>query len=236
MGDVRPLRSESTPPKGLTSIHRRIHCAATPDTDEEYSELDRMAIETFIDELLTAGGQDPVSGRLALLAEHPRHRAVLTAAAEMADWGSAPPEGRARGVAVHESFGTLVAQVAEVGRDAKGTPKVERVWCAVDCGLAVNPDIVKAQMEGGIGFGLGAALTGEITLTSGRVVQSNFHDYRPIRIDDMPHVEVRVLASAEPPSGVGEPGVPPIAPAVSNAWAALTGNRFRRLPFRGARA
>ena len=192
--------------------------------------------ETFIDELLAAGGQDPVAGRLALLGDHARHRAVLTAAAEMADWGSNPPAGRARGVAVHESFGSYVAQVAEVSRDKKGSPKVERVWCAVDCGLAVNPDIVKAQMEGGIGFGLGAALLDEITLASGKVEQSNFHDYRPIRIDDMPQVEVRVLASAEPPTGVGEPGVPPIAPAVSNAWAVLTGDRFRRLPFRGARA
>ncbi|MDJ0850436.1 MAG: xanthine dehydrogenase family protein molybdopterin-binding subunit [Myxococcota bacterium] len=192
--------------------------------------------EAFIDELLTAGGQDPVAGRLALLADHPRHRGVLEAAAEMAGWGGAVPAGRARGVAVHESFGSFVAQVAEVGRDAKGKPKVERVWCAVDCGLAVNPDIVRAQMEGGIGYGLGAALTGEITLAKGRVVQSNFHDYRPIRIGDMPEVEVRVLASVEPPTGVGEPGVPPVAPAVSNAWAALTGERFRRLPFQGASA
>ncbi len=194
------------------------------------------AAESFVDELLTAGGRDPVAGRLELLGGHPRHRAVLEAAAEMAGWGAEPPAGRARGVAVHESFGSTVAQVAEVGRDASGAPKVERVWCAVDCGLAVNPDIVKAQMEGGIGYGLGAALLDEITLSRGRVVQSNFHDYRPIRIDDMPRVEVRVLPSAEPPSGVGEPGVPPIAPAVSNAWAALTGDRFRRLPFRGPSA
>ena len=194
------------------------------------------ATEAFVDELLVSGGQDPVTGRLALLADHPRHRGVLAAAAEMADWGGTPPAGRARGVALHESFGSFVAQVAEVSRNAKGRPKVERVWCAVDCGLAVNPDIVKAQMEGGIGYGLGAALNGEITLDHGKVVQSNFHDYRPIRIDEMPHVEVRVLASAEPPSGVGEPGVPPIAPAVANAWAALTGDRFQRLPFGTARA
>ncbi len=189
--------------------------------------------EAFIDELLVAGGRDPVEGRIALLAAHPRHRGVLQAAAEMANWGSKPPEGRARGVAVHESFGTVVAQVAEVSQNAVGGPKVERVWCAVHCGLAVNPDIVKAQMEGGIGFGLGAALRNEVTLAKGRVVQSNFHDYQPIRIDDMPQVEVKIITSAEPPTGVGEPGVPPIAPAVSNAWSALTGDRFRRLPFRG---
>ena len=192
--------------------------------------------ETFIDELLLAAGHDPVEGRLALLGTHPRHRAVLTAAAEMAGWGARAPAGRARGVAVHESFGTTVAQVAEVSRSSNGSPRVDRVWCAVDCGLAINPDIIKAQMEGGIGFGLGAALLGEISLKSGRVVQSNFHDYRPIRIDEMPEVEVRVLASAESPSGVGEPGVPPIAPAVANAWASLTGKRLRRLPFRDASA
>ena len=134
---------------------------------------------------------------------------------------------------MHESFGTFVAQVAEVSKNTIGGPKVERVWCAVDCGLAVNPDIVKAQMEGGVGFGLGAALRNQVTLKKGQVVQSNFHDYQPIRIDDMPQVEVRVLPSVEPPSGVGEPGVPPIAPAVSNAWSALTGDRFRNLPFGG---
>ena len=188
--------------------------------------------ESFIDELLVAGGRDPVEGRLALLGDHPRHAAVLRAAAEMADWGSALPEGRARGVAVHESFGSFVAQIAEVSVDPKGAPKVEHVWCAVDCGVAVNPDIVRQQMEGGVGYGLGAALLDEITLSKGKVDQSNFHDYRPIRIDDMPRVDVKILASAEPPTGVGEPGVPPIAPAVSNAWAVLTGKRFRRMPFR----
>jgi isoquinoline 1-oxidoreductase beta subunit len=187
--------------------------------------------EAFIDELLTATGRDPVEGRLALLGEHPRHRAVLTAAAQMADWEGATPKGRARGVAVHKSFGSYVAQVAEVSRTAAGLPKVERVWCAVDCGIAVNPDIVKAQMEGGIGFGLGAALYNEINLKQGRVVESNFHDYRPLRIDDMPSIEVEVLASAEAPSGAGEPGTPPIAPAVANAWAALTGVRLRHLPY-----
>jgi isoquinoline 1-oxidoreductase beta subunit len=192
--------------------------------------------ETFIDELLSAGKRDAVAGRLALLGKHPRHRAVLSAVAEMANWGGKVPEGRARGVAVHESFGSYVAQIAEVSRSPEGSPKVERVWCAIDCGIAINPDIVKAQMEGGIGFGLGAALLDEISLKSGRVVQSNFHDYRPIRIDDMPDVEVRVLASGEAPSGVGEPGVPPIAPAVANAWAALTGDRLRRLPFRNPAA
>lgn len=187
--------------------------------------------ETFIDELLVAGGQDPVAGRLALLGELPRHKAALEMVAEMADWGGEVPAGRARGVAVHKSFGTVVAEVAEVSRTKAGTPKVERVWCAVDCGVAVNPDIVKAQMEGGIGYGLGAALLNAIHLEEGRVVESNFHDYRPLRIDEMPEVEVRVITSAERPSGAGEPGTPPIAPAVANAWAALTGERLRTLPY-----
>lgn len=192
--------------------------------------------ETFVDELLAAGGRDPVAGRLALLADHPRHRAALEAVAAAADWGRKAPEGRAYGVAVHESFKSVVAQIAEVGADANGRPKVHRIWCAVDCGVAVNPDIVKAQMEGGIGYGLGAALTGEITLARGRVVQSNFHDYHPIRIDDMPRVDVTIVPSTASPTGVGEPGVPPAAPAVANAWAALTGERLRRLPFRAPAA
>ncbi|MEM7413700.1 MAG: xanthine dehydrogenase family protein molybdopterin-binding subunit [Myxococcota bacterium] len=192
--------------------------------------------ESFIDELLAAGGRDPVEGRLALLGEHPRHAEVLRKAAEMADWGRTLAPGRARGVAVHESFGSVVAQVVEVRADDDGSPKVEHVWCAVDCGLAVNPDIVRQQMEGGVGYGLGAALLDEITLSKGKVDQSNFHDYRPIRIDDMPQVDVHIVPSANAPSGVGEPGVPPVAPAVSNAWAVLTGERFRRMPFRNPSA
>lgn len=188
--------------------------------------------ETFLDELLAAAGRDPVEGRLRLLRDHPRHAGVLEAAAELADWTAAVPEGRARGVAVHKSFNSYVAQIAEVSRDGNGYPKVHKVWCAVDCGVAVNPNVVTAQMEGGIGYGLGHALFGEITLEEGRVAQSNFNDYRSLRINEMPDVEVHVVRSAENPTGVGEPGVPPIAPAVANAWAALTGERVRRLPFK----
>jgi isoquinoline 1-oxidoreductase beta subunit len=156
---------------------------------------------------------------------------VLELAAAKAGWGTPLPPGRARGIAVHESFRTFVAQVAEVSLRKDGLPKVERVVCAVDCGVAVNPDVVRAQMEGGIGFGLGAALWSEITLDKGKVVQSNFHDYRNLRIDEMPKVEVHIVPSAENPTGVGEPGVPPIAPAVANAFFQLTGQRVRRLPF-----
>ena len=187
--------------------------------------------ETFLDELARAAGRDPVDARRALLQGHPRHLGVLELAARQAGWGQPLPPGRARGVALHECFGTVVAQVAEVSRDGDGLPRVERVVCAVDCGIAVNPDVVRAQMEGSIGFGLGSALWSEITVVDGRAQQSNFHDFRILRIDEMPRVEVHIVPSAAPPTGVGEPGVPPIAPAVANAWLALSGRPVHRLPF-----
>lgn len=200
-----------------------------------------FSTETFIDELAVAAGKDPVAFRRAMLAKHPRHLRVLNLAAEKAGWGAPLPKGRARGIAVHESFGSYVAQVAEItllpnvsnaSNVSNGGFKVDRVVCAVDCGIAINPDVVRAQMEGGIGFGLSAALHGAITLKDGRVEQSNFHDYRPLRINEMPRVEVHIVASSERPTGVGEPGVPPIAPAVANALAAATGKRARNLPLR----
>jgi len=187
--------------------------------------------ETFLDELAHAAGRDPLEVRRALLAKHPRHLGTLNLAAEKAGWGEPVAAGRARGIAVHESFDTVVAQVAEVSRRPDGLPKVERVVCAVDCGTAVNPDVVRSQMEGGIGFGLAAALWSEITLVHGRVQQRNFDGYRPLRIEDMPAVEVHIVPSGAVPTGVGEPGVPPIAPAVANAFFQLTGQRARRLPF-----
>jgi isoquinoline 1-oxidoreductase beta subunit len=187
--------------------------------------------ETFLDELAHAAGRDPLDVRRALLARHPRHLATLNLAADKAGWGQPLAPGRARGIAVHESFESVVAQVAEVSRRPDGLPKVERVVCAVDCGTAINPDIVRAQMEGGIGFGLAAALWSEITLVRGRVQERNFDGYRPLRIEDMPAVEVHIVPSGAAPTGVGEPGVPPIAPAVANAFFQLTGRRVRRLPF-----
>jgi isoquinoline 1-oxidoreductase subunit beta len=188
--------------------------------------------ETMIDELLVAAGKDPVQGRLDLLKEHKREAGVLRAVASAARWnGSKAGTGRARGVAVHKSFDTYVAQIAEVSRGRDGLPKVEHVWCAVDCGVAVNPDVIRAQMEGGIGFGLGAVLYDEITLDKGRVVQSNFNDYRMLRINEMPRVSVVIVPSSEKPTGVGEPGVPQIGPAIANAWRALTGTSVRHLPF-----
>lgn len=188
------------------------------------------AVETFIDEVATAAGKDPFAFRQALLGHSPRHKAVLELAAKAAGWGDPLPKGRGRGIAVAVAFDTYVAQVAEV-TVADGKVRVDRVVCAVDCGIPVNPDIIAAQMEGGIGFGLGAALYGAITLKDGAVEQSNFDGYQVLRIDAMPKVEVHIVPSAEPPTGVGEPGVAPIGPAVANAVFAATGKRIRVLPF-----
>jgi isoquinoline 1-oxidoreductase beta subunit len=189
------------------------------------------AVECFVDELLQAAGQDPVAGRLAMMEKHPRHAGALRAAASLARWtGPGPANGRARGVAVVESFGSFVAQIAEVSAGEGGTPRVHRVWCAIDCGVAVNPDVIRAQMEGGIGYGLGHALFAEVELDGGRPVPANFDTYRSLRINEMPEVQVTIVRSSEKPTGVGEPGVPPIAPAVANAMARLGLPRPRRLP------
>ena len=191
------------------------------------------ATEVFLDMVLEAQGKDPVQGRLDLLrADAARDRAVLEKVAQMAGWdGTKLRDGRAYGVALHESFNTYVAQIAEVS-DEGGMPRVHRVWCAVDCGVAVNPDVIRAQMEGGIGFGLGSVLYDEITLAEGGAVeQANFDTYRMLRIHEMPEVMVEILKSDADPTGVGEPGVPPIGPAVANAWRALTGRNVTRLPF-----
>ena len=187
--------------------------------------------ETFLDELAHAAARDPLEIRRAMLAKHPRHLATLNLVAERAGWDRPLPGGRARGIALHESFNSVVAQVAEISLRPDGLPRVHRVVCAVDCGTAINPDIVRAQMEGGIGYGLAGALWSEVTLVAGRVQQRNFDGYRPLRIDEMPAVEVHIVPSGEAPTGVGEPGVPPIAPAVANAYFQLTRRRIRRLPF-----
>ena len=190
-----------------------------------------FAAETFLDEVAEAAGRDPVEFRLSMLEPNSRHAAVLKLAAEKAEWEKPLPEGRFRGVALAESFGSVVAEIAEVSTDGNGQIKVERVVAAVDCGLAINPDQVRAQVEGGIGFGLGAILGEEITLTDGEVDQGNFDMYTPLRINAMPKVEVHIVASANPPSGIGEPGVPPIGPAVANAAFKALGKRIRVMPF-----
>jgi isoquinoline 1-oxidoreductase beta subunit len=187
-------------------------------------------METMIDEIAALTGKDPVALRVGLLSKHPRHLGVLKLAAEKAGWDKPAAEGVKRGVAVHESFKSFVAQVAEVRMDG-AKPKVERVVAAVDCGIAVNPDVIRAQVEGAVGYGLGAVLHSKITLKDGVVQQSNFDGYEVLRFDEMPAVEVHIVASAEPPTGIGEPGTPPIGPAVANAVAAATGKRVRTLPF-----
>jgi isoquinoline 1-oxidoreductase subunit beta len=191
-----------------------------------------FAVETFVDEVAHQAGVDPFTFRRQLLDKSPRLKAVLELAAAKAGWSSEPmPKGRGRGIAIAEAFNTFVAQVAEVTVDDMGGVKVDRVVCAVDCGIAVNPDIITAQMEGGIGFGLGAALYGAITLKDGRVEQSNFNNYRVLRMSEMPKVEVYIVPSAEKPTGVGEPGVAPVGPAVANAIFAATGKRIHVFPF-----
>jgi len=191
-----------------------------------------FSVEAFLDEVAHAGGKDPYELRRKLLAKQPRMLAVLDLAAQKAKWGSQLAPGIGRGIATHFSFDSYVAQVVEASVEKNGTVRLHRVVCAVDCGLVINPDTVKAQMEGGIIFGLTAALKTEITLKNGRVEQTNFHDYQMLRMFESPEIEVHIVPSTENPSGVGEPGVPPVAAALTNAIFAATGKRVRRLPIR----
>lgn len=197
------------------------------------SSQNAFVTECFLDEVAAAAGRDPLDLRRELLAAAPRHRAVLDLAAEKAGWGVSPGSGRGKGLAVHESFGSIVAVCAEVAV-AQGAVRVERVVCAVDCGTVVNPDTVEAQMESGILFGLSAALKQEITIEKGRVVQSNFDDYPMLALDEAPAIAVHLAPSGAELGGIGEPGVPPAAPALVNAVFAATGKRVRRLPIRAA--
>jgi isoquinoline 1-oxidoreductase beta subunit len=232
--DVTSVEGASNMPYAIPDISVELHSPVHPVPVQWWRSVGSthtaFAVETFIDRLAAAAGRDPVAFRRSLLKEHPRHLGVMELAADEAGWGSPLEPGRGRGIAVHESFNSFVAQVAEVTVHAGGTFSVDRVVIAVDCGIAVNPDIVRAQMEGGMAFGLAAALNSELTLEQGRVVQSNFHDYRVLRIDQMPEVEVHIVKSAQPPTGVGEPATPVIAPAVANALSAATGQWFDRLP------
>lgn len=233
--DSTSVEGASTLPYDIPNIRVDVHNMKTPVPVLWWRSVGHthtaFSTEVVIDMLAEAAGADPVAFREDLLFEHPRDLGVLKLAAEKADWGKPLPKGWGRGVAVHKSFNSYVAEVVEVSTNEDGALKVERVVCAVDCGLVVNPDVVKAQMEGGIGFGLGDAMRGEITLENGEVVQSNFPDYEVLRIADMPKIEVHIVPSDEKPTGVGEPGVPPIAPALANAIRAATGKNVLTLPF-----
>ena len=234
--DITSVEGANNMPYAIPNIEVELHTTDIPVPVQWWRSVGSthtaFAVETFIDRLAASARRDPFEFRRDLLTAHPRHRGVLELAAEKAGWGGPLPAGRGRGIAVHESFNSFVAQVAEVTVNDDKSFSVDRVVVAVDCGVAVNPDIIRAQMEGGVGFGLSAALGDEITLREGRVVQSNFHDYRVLRINQMPDVEVHIAASDQPPTGVGEPAVPVIAPAVANALHAVTGQRFDRLPLR----
>jgi isoquinoline 1-oxidoreductase beta subunit len=189
-----------------------------------------FVVESFMDELAAAARKDPVQFRRSLLDASPRAKAVLDLAAEKAGWGRPLAQGVGRGVSLQFVFGSYLAQVAEVELSKEGEVRVRRVVCAVDCGIVVNPDTVRAQIEGGIIFGIAGALYGEITLKNGRVEQSNFHDYRVVRANEAPVVEIHLVKSSEAPGGIGEPGTSCIAPALTNAIFALTGKRIRKLP------
>jgi isoquinoline 1-oxidoreductase beta subunit len=188
-------------------------------------------VEAFVDELATTAGKDPYQFRRDLLAKHPRHRAVLDLVAEKSGWGKPLPAGRARGIALMEAFGSIVGEVAEVSV-ANNSVKIHKVWCAVDCGWVINPDTVKAQMEGGTIYGLTAALKGEITIDKGRAVQRHFNDYQMMRHNDAPEVEVHIVPSVEEPGGIGEPSTAIAAGALVNAIAAATGKRIYKLPIK----
>jgi isoquinoline 1-oxidoreductase beta subunit len=238
--DGTSVEGASTLPYAIADLAVDLHSPKLPVPVQWWRSVGSThtaySTEVFLDELAAAAGKDPYALRRALLDKHPRHKGVLELAAQKAGWSKPLAKGRdgerrGRGIAVHESFNTFVAQVAEVTVKRDGSFRVDRVVCAVDCGVAVNPDVIRAQMEGGIGYGLSAALHGAITLKDGAVVQSNFHDYPPLRINEMPVIEVHIVPSTEKPSGVGEPATPVVAPAVGNALFAATGKRLRKLPF-----
>lgn len=189
-----------------------------------------FVMESLIDEMAHAAGIDPLAYRRTLLKDHPRHLKTLNLVAEKAGWSQPLPAGQFRGLAVHESFGSYVAQVMEISINENSQVKVLRVVCAIDCGIAVNPEAVRAQIEGGVAFGLGAALESAISFKDGQVQQSNFHDYKVLRMNAMPRVEVHIVPSTDKMGGVGEPGLPPVAPALGNAIFAATGKRIRTLP------
>jgi isoquinoline 1-oxidoreductase subunit beta len=236
--DLDAVEGAAEPPYTLPNIHVDFVAVEPPGVPTAFwrgvgPTHNIFVVESFIDELAAAAGQDPFEYRRGLLDRSPRAKAVLELAAERAGWGQllASSHGRVgRGIALLHAFGSYIAQVAEIVVSPQGEVRVQRVVCAVDCGTIVNPDIVKAQMESGIVFGITAALWGEITIKNGRVEQHNFHDYRMLRLSETPKIEVHLVASTEAPGGVGEPGTSTVMPAVTNAIFAATGKRIRQLP------
>ena len=232
--DQTSVEGASTLPYDIPNLTVELHTVKSPITTLWWRSVGHsntgFATECFLDELAKLGGHDPFELRRSLLAHHPRHLRVLELVAKKAGWGKPKRPGVGRGIAVHESFKSYVAQVAEVSLDSEGKPRVEKVYCAIDCGPIVNPDIVRAQMEGAINFALSAVLYGEIHLRDGKVVNSNFHDYPLLRIHESPQIEVHLVESTDEMGGVGEPGVPPVAAAVANALLDLTGKPWRKLP------
>ena len=228
----------SSPPLNYQVPHQRLECSLVENPlpigwwRAVPASQNAFFIESFVDELAREASRDPFEFRRALLSG--RDRAVLEAAAEMSGWGRPRADGRSLGIAQFAMVGTTVCEVAEVSVDSAGLPSVHRVYCAIDCGRALNPDTIRAQVEGSIVFGLAAALRGRISVKDGRVEQSNFHDYPIPRIGEIPEIEVRIIASDADPTGVGEPATPPIAPAIANAIFAATGRRIRALPLIGA--
>lgn len=229
--DFSSIEGSNDIPYDIANISVDVHLVKSPVSVLWWRSVGHThtayAKEHFFDVAARKAGKDPVELRRALLAKHPRLLGVLNLAVDKA---GPVPAGKTRGVAVHHSFSSYVAEVADVTVNADGSFQVDRVVCAVDCGIVINPDIVRAQMEGGIGYGLSAILGEQVTLKDGAPVQTNFYDYTPLRMSQMPKVEVFIVPSTEPPSGVGEPGVPPIGPAVANALLAATGKTYAKLP------
>ena len=232
--DVSAIEGSHDIPYAIPNISVDVHFTTSPVTVLWWRSVGHthtaFAKEHFFDQAAKEAGKDPLELRRAMLVGKPRLLGVLNLAAEKAGWGTPLPAGRARGIAVHESFTTYVAEVAEVTVKPDGTFSIDRVVCAVDCGIVINPDVVRSQMEGGIGYGLSAALGEAITLKDGVPVPTNFFDYPPLRLAQMPKIEVHIMPSSEAPTGVGEPGLPPAAPAVANALFAATGKPIHKLP------
>jgi len=237
-GDVAALSGASNLPYAVPNVRVEHVMANTPMPlgywRSVYDSQNAFANESFMDELARGSGWDPYEFRRNHLADSPRHLGVLDLAADKAGWRRPPAPGIGRGIALHQSFGSYVAQVVEASVSAAGKIRVHRVVCAIDCGRVVNPLGLEAQMEGAVVFGLSAALKGEITLKAGAVEQSNFDTYDVLRMGEMPAIECHIVPSEEPPTGAGEPPVPPVAPALANALRAATGVRLRKLPFRAA--